>query len=80
MRLKSGAQPFVPVRKQPHPSRTQDVERRFFVFALWDVSSSEAEEGLQVVTGLSGDVCQGRDTWEKNIYNHQQRRAGIQLQ
>lgn len=65
--VKSVSQLCLPVRKQPHPGRAQDVERRLFVFAFWDVSSSKAEEGLQVVTGLSGGVCQSGNTWEKNI-------------
>ena len=57
----------LPLWQQPHASGAEDVERRLLVFVLGDVSGGEAEEGLQVVTGLrrglgqSGDACEDHE-------------------
>ncbi len=60
----------VPLRQQPHASSAEDVERCLFVFVLRDVSSSEAKERLEVVTGLRWFLRQGGDTWENHQNTH----------
>lgn len=52
----------LPLWQQPHASSTEDVERRLLVLVLWDVSSREAEERVEVVTGLRWGLGQGGDT------------------
>lgn len=52
----------LPLRQQPHASSTEDVEWSLFVFVLWDMSSSKAEERVEVVTGLRWCGCQSGDS------------------
>ncbi len=57
---------YLPFRQQPHAGSTEDVERCLFVFVLRNVSSSEAEERMEVVAGLCWCFCQGGDSWENH--------------
>lgn len=52
-----------PLRQQPHARRAQDVEGRLPVLGRGDVGGGKAQEGVQVVAGLGGAVCQRGDTW-----------------
>lgn len=57
-----------PLWQEPHSRCAQDVERRLLVFVLWDMSSSKAQERMEVVAGLprllrqSGDTCEHTHT------------------
>lgn len=60
----------LPLRQQPHASSAEDVERRLFMFACRNMSSSKAEERLQVIAGLCWCVCQSGNAWRKTKSKH----------
>ncbi|KAF3852772.1 hypothetical protein F7725_006127 [Dissostichus mawsoni] len=59
--MRAGEQEVEIQRNQPHAGGAQDVERRLFVFVPRDVSSSEAQQRVEVITGPSGRGGQGGD-------------------